>query len=485
MPDIFQLMLPLMLPTLAALCCLGIGAIKRLAPRDRSRLGAWVGLSGLVAALVAVLSSESDMRLAGGMLVGESLSRLMAGVVLVMGGVAVLLLREFGARRHAAENVAVLLLAIVGLLVMVITENLLMVFTGLELAGLALYILVGFAEESGKGAAAALRYFLFGSVAAAFLLFGLSFVYGVTGSLDFRLIAETPVSRFSDPLMVGALVFVIAGFGFKVAAVPFHLWAPDVYQNAPEPAAALIASGSKVAGFVLLGKLLTLALSEGAGSAGWGDFVGGWAPVIAVAAAFSMVLGNLAALRQSSVSRLLAFSGVGHAGFLLAALLAGDASGMGAVCFYVVIYGVATLGAFGIVASVRRAVGGDALDDFAGLAKSSPLLATCMTIFLMSLAGLPPLAGFYGKFALFKAALGAGDLVTGVAPGLLWLVAIALATSALSLYYYLQVVKRLFFREGAEAHEVCLSSTTSLIFGLLAASLLLLGIAPHLLVKFL
>ncbi len=481
MSDFLALFLPTGLLTVTALVCLGLGALRRVGPEGHARLAGWITMAGLVAALAAVFFGGRDARLAAGMLASDSLIRLMSAVVLVMGGVAALFLREVGVRRHAAENMAVLLLAVAGLLVMVSTENLLLMFVGLELAGISLYILVGFAQDNRMGAAAALKYFLFGSVAAAFLLFGLSLLHGVAGSLDFRVIAETSAARLSDPLVLAAMVMILAGFGFKVAAVPFHLWAPDVYEGAPEPAAALIASGSKAAGFFVLGKFLTTALEAVGGAAGWGGFAPGWMPILAVVAALSMVLGNLGALGQSSVRRLLAFSGVGHAGFLLAALLAGDGSGFRAVCFYVVIYGVATLGAFGAVSVVRRATGGDDLDDFAGLAESSPLLAVCMTIFLMSLAGLPPLAGFYGKFALFAAALSSGGLALVPAPALLWLVALALATSALSLYYYLQIVKRIFFREAPGLCKLTPDPGTAVALLLLAATLLVIGVVPNLL----
>lgn len=482
-PDLLPLILPEAILVAAALACLAVGAIKSIAPQRHARLAFVLSQAALALAFCASLWWMPEGRLVSGMLVMSPLTRIFSAFVIALGAGAIVLMQVEPVRRHAAENIAVLLFAIVGLLLMVATENLLMVFVGLELAGLSFYILAGFTQENRRGAAAALKYFLFGSVAAAFLLYGLSLVYGVTGSLDLKVISNTPVGRLADPLMLAGLVMVFAGFGFKVAAVPFHLWAPDVYRHAPVPAAALIASGSKVAGFFLLAKLLIDALGPSAGAAAWGGFILGWAPLLAVSAALSMTVGNLAALGQSSVRRMLAFSGVGQAGFLLAALTGPGASAAQAVCFYLVVYGVATLGAFGVVSVVQARSGDDRLRDFAGLGKSSPLAAACMTVFLMSLAGLPPLAGFVGKFALFTTTMSAGEAAGApVAPGMLWLVALALATSALSLYYYLQVLKHMYFTANADETKSDKPGTlVCTVLVLLAAALLVLGVAPGLL----
>jgi NADH-quinone oxidoreductase subunit N len=247
----------------------------------------------------------------------------------------------------------------------------------------------------------------------------------------------------------------LIGFGFKIAAAPFHLWAPDAYQGAPIPSAAFIASGSKVASFVVLGKIVLVGFGPVHGSAAWHGMIAGWSPVLAALAALSIVVGNLVALAQTNVRRLLAYSAVAHAGYTLLGLVAGTREGFTATLFYTTVYAFTLVGAFGVVALVRQATGGDDIANFAGLwsrRSSDPnrqsgfgLLAGCMAIFMLSLAGLPPLAGFFGKFYLFSAAMRVGN-----DQGLLWLVALALFGSLISLYYYLIVLKVIFVDESPD-----------------------------------
>lgn len=481
----FSELIPLLLPQIvllvAAFGVLATQAVGR-GPAGTNPAGRWafssvLALAGLLLALVVLVWGTPDGRLAGGVWIVDPLTRLFQGLVLVLAFVATGLLHESPPRRHPAENLAMMLFATLGLLMIVGTEELLVMFLGLELTSLALTILAGFAQEDRRGAAAALKYFLFGSIASGFLLFGLSLVFGATGTTNLREMGIVLTASDTEPFLFVGMAMVLVGFGFKIAVVPFHLWAPDVYESAPPPAAALIASGSKVSGFFLLSKLLLVGFAPVGGSAAWGGFASGWVPMVAVLAALSMVIGNLGALAQTSVRRILAFSGIGHAGFILIALLPGTEVGLRSALFYLPIYGLATLGAFGVVAVVLRARGGDRIEDFAGLGARSPHLAASMLVFLASLAGLPPLAGFYGKFALFTAAMGAGGTV---APGAaLWLVLLALLTSAISLYYYLKVAKSMFFAEGAV--PVSPSTVALILVVALALALVLLGIVPNLL----
>jgi NADH-quinone oxidoreductase subunit N len=280
------------------------------------------------------------------------------------------------------------------------------------------------------------------------------------------------------------MLMIVVGFGFKVAAVPFHLWAPDAYQGAPTPSAAFIASGSKVASFFILAKVMMVGFAGTEGSGAWRNYSQGWVPVLAVLAALSVVVGNLAAIAQSSVKRLLAYSAVAHAGYALVGVLANQKSdGLAAVLYYATTYALTTVGAFAVVAVVQERAGDDQLATFAGLSKRSPLLAFCLMIFLLSLAGIPPLAGFFGKFYLFKAGLfvkggGAASL------GLLWLVILALFMSAVSLYYYLQVLKQAFVVDAPpDAPSLTMSRVTGATLVLLAGAVLLLGAFPNLFVQ--
>jgi NADH-quinone oxidoreductase subunit N len=275
----------------------------------------------------------------------------------------------------------------------------------------------------------------------------------------------------------------LIGFAFKIAAAPFHLWAPDAYQGAPIPSAAFIASGSKVASFVVLGKIVLIGFGPVHGSADWHAMIAGWSPLLAALAALSILLGNFVALAQTNVRRLLAYSAVAHGGYTLLGIVAGGREGFSATLFYTSVYAVTLIGAFAVVGAVRRETGGDNLQNFAGLAARSPFLAACMSIFFLSLAGLPPLAGFFGKFYLFSAAFRAGGN-----HGLLWLVAVALFGSFVSLYYYLIVLKVIFVGEPSASTTQQLNASTArdlpsrATITVLAAVVLFLGIIPQILV---
>ncbi|PYK85173.1 MAG: NADH-quinone oxidoreductase subunit N, partial [Verrucomicrobia bacterium] len=272
------------------------------------------------------------------------------------------------------------------------------------------------------------------------------------------------------------IVMTLIGFAFKIAAAPFHLWAPDAYQGAPIPSAAFIASGSKVASFVVLGKIVLVGFGPVHGSADWHAMIAGWSAVLAALAAFSILLGNFVALAQTNVRRLLAYSAVAHGGYTLLGVVAGGREGFSATLFYTSTYAVTLVGAFAVVGSVRRETGGDDLQNFSGLAARSPFLAACMAIFFLSLAGLPPLAGFFGKFYLFSAAFRAG-----ANHGLLWLVAVALFGSFVSLYYYLIVLKVIFVDKKPESATAGNGPDffSRITVTLLAAVVLVLGIMPQ------
>jgi NADH-quinone oxidoreductase subunit N len=272
---------------------------------------------------------------------------------------------------------------------------------------------------------------------------------------------------------------VVIGFGFKVAAVPFHLWAPDAYQGAPTPSAAFIASGSKVASFFIFAKVMAIGFAGTEGSGAWHDYAAGWVPIVAIVAALSMVLGNLAAIVQTSVRRLIAYSAIAHAGYMLIAILSHSQQGLASLVYYAVTYGLTTIGAFGVVAVVEQGTGGDKLSDFAGLSRRAPLVSFCMLIFMLSLAGIPPLAGFFGKFYVFTAAVNAG----GPNLGLLWLVILAVAMSAVSLFYYLQVLKRIYVADAPNGMgPIEVSTITKVVLVILAGLVILFGCAPNLLI---
>jgi NADH-quinone oxidoreductase subunit N len=443
-----------------------------------------VAAAGILFATAAVLLLPEQATLFHGKLVVTPLTSLFKIICLLLAFFTTILARGQATPRHHGEYLALLLLATIGLMLLVGSEELLMIFISLELTGLSLYLMAGFDKTDPRSAEAGLKYFLFGSTASAFTLFGLSLVYGMCGTTGLGAIGQKLTAGPIPPLLAAGIIMTLIGFAFKIAAAPFHLWAPDTYQGAPIPSAAFIASGSKVASFVVLGKIVLVGFGPAHGSAAWHAMVAGWAPVLAALAALSIVIGNLVALAQSNVRRLLAYSAVAHAGYTLLGLVAGGREGFGATLFYSTVYAFTLVGAFAVVALVRRDTGGDDLRNFSALWSRSPLLSGCMTIFMLSLAGLPPLAGFFGKFYLFSAALRADT-----SHGLLWLVALALLGSFISLYYYLAVLKAIFVDDpeagtpSPELRSINLDFLQRASLVLLAGTVLALGLLPGGLVK--
>ena len=374
--------------------------------------------------------------------------------------------------RHPAEYVAIILFATAGFTLMAAAHHLLVAFVSLELASLSLYVLAGFDKDQRASAEAALKYFLFGGMATAFLLFGFSLIYGVTGELEFSRIAQSLARGHMTPLLALALVMVLVAFGFKAAAAPFHLWAPDAYEGAPTPSTALIASASKLAGFIFFLRLLWPGLSSLAGDVATAGNSGGWLILVALLAGASLLLGNLAALAQSNLRRLLAYSAIAHTGAMLLGVIAAGSAGVGPLFYYLATYGVATVGAFGVIAVLEQQGRCQKISDVAGLYQRSPLLAGCLTVFILSLAGIPPLAGFFGKFAVFAAALQIG----GVAGPAGWLTLLAIALSAVALYYYLIVLKQALVVAPAAENAARIRVPTATALTLLIAVGLLLGL---------
>jgi NADH-quinone oxidoreductase subunit N len=466
--ELLRLAAPEAVVVVTALVTLTLGLIKGRTPGMCSAVAA----AGLLFAAATVLMLPSEATLLNGMLVITRLTSLFKIICLALAFFTVILARSSRSFSHHGEYLALLLLATVGLMLLVGSEELLVIFIGLELTGLSLYVLAGFDRADRRSAEAGLKYFLFGSTASAFTLFGISLIYGMAGTTSLTAIG-TKLGAVS-PLLIAGVVMTLIGFAFKVAAAPFHLWAPDTYQGAPIPSAAFIASGSKVASFIVLGKIVLVGFGHLRGDAAWHSMIAGWAPLLAVLAALSILVGNLVALAQSNVRRLLAYSAVAHAGYTLLGLVPGGRAGFSATLFYTTVYAFTLVGAFGVVAMVRRETGGDDFSHFAGLRSRSPWLAGCMAIFMLSLAGLPPLAGFFGKFYLFSAALGAGRNY-----GLLWLVALALFGSLISFYYYLMVLKVIFVDESSgDIPFVKVDFLQRISIALLAGIVLLLGALP-------
>ncbi|MCO5053935.1 MAG: NADH-quinone oxidoreductase subunit N [Verrucomicrobiae bacterium] len=484
--ELLKLAAPETIVVLTALAVLVVDltSMRGLESRLRFIVSGLLTTVGCAAALAWMFVMPVQANALEGMLVVNQLTQIVKGCLLGLVVATVLISVEARFTAHPAEFLTLLLFSTVGMMFLVSAEDLLMIFVALELVSLPLYVLAGFNSQSRYSAEAALKYFLFGATAAAFLLFGLSLIYGVTGATELTAIAHALGGHGPEPLLLVALAMLVIGFGFKLAIVPLHLWVPDTYQGAPAPSAAFIASGSKLACFFIFAKIMMIAFAGEriAGSADGRALVGGWVSLLAVVATLSMVLGNLAALAQSSVRRLLGYSAIAHAGYLLLGVLAQDGAALAAVVYYAATYGLATIGAFGVVDLVERQTGDDSMSSWLGFSRRAPIAALAMMVFLFSLAGIPPLAGFFGKFYLFAAVLqtGADHL------GLLWLVVLAVIMSVVSFYYYVKVLKWIYLPPPADApasgDAANVSRLAQIILLLLALAIVALGCFPDLLV---
>jgi NADH-quinone oxidoreductase subunit N len=492
--DLFRVTLPETVLEVTALLVLilDLGFLRKAVQQTRLAVAAFAGIAGCAAAILAMSMQAGMGPLYGGsnhlplLGVGGYIAVAQVGI-LVLTALTLLLLTNTAFTRHAGEYAAVVLMAAAGGLLIAAAQDLLIIFIGLELLSLGLYILTAFAKASAKSAESAMKYYLFGGMSAAFLLFGFSYLYGITGSTNLHqiLLALHKGELYqATPLLDVAVVLIVTGLGFKVAAVPFHLWAPDTYEGAPAPAAAFIASVSKVASFALLIGIATAAVHvfDVPGAAlptpqepAHLGFGGPWMVLLVTLSVASMLLGNLAALAQTSVRRLLAYSAIAHAGYMLTAVAFFSYSllSTNAILYYILTYGLTTIGAFGVVSVVEQATGSDRLDAFLGLHKRSPLLAAVLLVLFLSLAGIPPLVGFWAKFNLFAAVL---HVSAGVVP--FTLVALAVAMSAVSLYYYLQVLKRAYVMPAVEETPIRAHPVTLMVLAVIAAAVVLLGCFP-------
>ena len=457
---------------------LDLSLLRKAALAARFRWTAAVACAGCAIAVGVLAAIPSQGSLPAGMLVVNPLTELVQMALLALAILVLLFVSSARFTTHVGEYCSLILFATTAAMLLVSTQNLLVIFISIEFLSLSLYILTGFDKDSAQSSEAALKYFLFGGMSAGILLFGMSLLYGLSGSIALQPIAAAVARSPGDPLLTLAIVMVLAGFGFKIAAAPFHMWTPEVYQGAPTPSAAIVASSSKVASFFALFVVLYLGLTGSEGSAAWGHSSAGWVSLIAILAGASMLWGNLAAIAQTSVRRLLAYSAIGHAGYMLIAFAAHTRQSSAALVYYVITYALATLGAFGVL-SALEGERVDRIGDFAGLGKRAPGLSLCLLIFLLSLAGIPPLAGFFGKFYVFVSALNIPDHF-----GLLWLVLLALAMSAISLYYYLKVLKQVYVSEPADgAGGISVPVATRFALWATAALVVVLGCWPDLLLN--
>lgn len=367
-------------------------------------------------------------------------------------------------RENQGEYFAFLMFLCFGMMAMASASDLVMLALSIELVSVTSYVLAGYARFSLRSSEAAMKYVLWGAVSSGVMLFGMSILFGLTGATGYSAIRSALASSPGNELAVlVALLFILAGIGYKISVVPFHFWTPDVYEGAPTPVTALLAAGTKAAGFALLIRFAYSVFAPGDALAAVQ-----WPWLLAILAAVTMTWGNLAAMKQDNVKRLLAYSSIAHVGYLLMGVVLVTRSGLSAVLFYLVVYALMTLGSFLVVIALNNRLPSEDISEYRGLGLREPLVGVAMFIFLISLTGLPPTAGFAAKLLLFKAVIEAG---------MWWLVLLAILNSVLSLYYYMRIMRVMYFEAGTGTGPLGLSRMHVALIVLLAVPTLLLGLA--------
>jgi len=455
-----------LLPPMVILLTAALVLVLDLVPPRRSKehLGG-LALAGFIGALLTTLVQwGGGARGFHDMVVLDNYALFVDVVVSYAGALVVLLSLDYLRRNgvESGEYYALVLFAAAGMMLLASANDLVAVFLSLELMSLSLYILAGLFKARLASGEASMKYFLLGAFASSFLVYGIALVFGATGSTNFDHIATATAGRAADPLLLVALGLLLVGFGFKTAAVPFHMWAPDVYEGAPTSVTAFIATGSKAAALAALIRVLIVGLRS---------VQADWTALLWAVAAVTMTAGNLVAIAQSNLKRMLAYSSIAHVGYMLVGLVAGGAPGAGAVLFYLLAYTFTTVGAFGVITLCARA-GEEAVEvaEYAGLARRHPVLAATLGLFLLSLIGIPPLAGFAGKFYLFGAAVRAGFV---------WLAVVAVLNSAFASYYYLRVIVYMYMREAdGDGATYAPSLAGGLALAISVVGIVLLGVMP-------
>jgi len=425
---------------------------------------AYVSAVGLVIVMLVTLSQQGfSATLYNGLFVIDGYALFFKELFLAIAFFIVLVSVEWVRKnlRHAGEYYGLILFSTLAMMLMASSGELLTAYVSLELLSFSLYVLAAYAKSDAKSNEAGLKYILLGAFSSALLLYGISLIYGLSRTTSFEGIATVlQASGELSPALLASLVLIIAGFGFKIAAVPFHMWVPDVYEGSPLPVTAYLSVASKAAGLALMIRLF---------ATGFMPVIDDWRMIIAVLAAVTMTVGNLVAIQQRNIKRLLAYSSISQVGFLLVGVAALSPMAISAILFHLTGYAVTNLAAFLCVIAYHNLTGKDDIPDYAGLAERAPFIAMSMAVALFSLAGLPIFAGFVTKFYLFAAA---------AKEGLLWLVAIAVVNSLISLYYYLLVIKQMYIGVSEERSRFRVPVLTHSTLGMLTVGVILVGIYP-------
>lgn len=422
-------MIPAILPELALLVVLTVVFFADLVlPKERNGLLPWITAAGLAVTFAVTLllaNPGSGTQLVwGGMLRHDQLAFVAKLLFIFAAFVTTLISVKFDEVWLKGEYYFLILASTIGMTLMAASADVVMLFLAIETTSIPLYILAGFMTNDNKSTEAGFKYLLFGAMTTAVMLYGFSLLYGFAGTTNLYAMADAiSAGSVPVPVLVGTLVLILLGLGFKVAIVPMHFWAPDVYEGAPTPITAFLSTASKAAGFMVLVRIML---------ASFPHILADWQLILGVLAVASMFVGNVIALTQKNIKRLLAYSGIAHAGYALLGVVAASELGVASVVYYLLVYVLTNLASFGIVVAVWRAVGSDEIEEYSGLGRRSPMLALAMLLAFLSLAGIPPLGGFFAKVLVFAAAVQAN---------LIWLAVLGVLSSIIGLYYYLVVLK--------------------------------------------
>ena len=465
------LLSPELLLLLAGLIILGLDAIS---PHKEEK--AWlprVTLAGLAAALVAAIMLWGYNTRVLAVLSCDPFALVIKMVALVAMGIVVLVSDVYirAHSRYQGEFYALLLFSTLAICLLGGATNLIMVYLAFEFLSITSYILTGYLREDKRSTEAAIKYFLYGAAVSSIMLYGMSWFYGLTGTTDLASIASALTETWR-PVILPSLVFVAAGFAFKIGAVPFHQWAPDAYEGAPTPVTAFLSVCPKIAGFAVILRVLMTALPP----SGLGILGGDWRALLMAISAITMTFGNLVAMWQTNIKRMLAYSSIAQAGYILVGVVSASERGVTAVLLYLLAYAVTNLGAFAVVIAFSNQIGSDEIEDYAGLHKRAPGLALILIICLLSLAGIPLTAGFIGKLWLFSAAYEAG---------LLWLAAIGVINSVISVSYYWKIIRAIYLLPAETEERLSTSPALSVALGLAVTGVFAVGIFPGLLLDLL
>lgn len=452
------------LEILVSLLGLFLLIVSLLLPKGKKALVGYISAAALIVILVYsfIYKAPNGISFYKGLYVTDSISIYFKQLFIIAAALVTLMSTSYVKKLpdSRSEFFIIMVFALLGMMVMSSANDLITLYIGLELMSISFIILTAYDKKNAKSTEAGTKYVLLNAMSSAILLYGMSFLYGLSGSVNFPDIIEYMKTGANQPLVIVACILLIAGFGFKISAVPFHMWSPDVYEGAPTPVTAFLASGSKVAGFAVLIKLLMQVMQNSYST---------MVILVTALSVLSMIIGNIIAIPQTNIKRMLAYSSIAHAGYILTGLVSYTKGGISAMMYYMLLYIFANMGAFASITAFTNQTGKEDIKDFKGMWKRSPFLAAALMISLLSMAGIPPAAGFIGKFYLFSEV---------IKQGYLWLALLAMAMSVVSIYYYIVVIRVMVMEDAEDASPIVIHPAVKIVMLAAIIMILIMGLYP-------